>query len=192
MRTPAFIPLLAAAGGLALACVGCGGASSTRTVASLSGHAVSGSAAGAALSSNQMDAAMVHFTHCMRAAGVQMSDPYHRPGHQGLSIAFPPRTAATAAAWHTCNHFIQPLVEMKMRGQQAIAGPEIPALTRYAECMRAHDIDMLDPTSFGALNLGRVAGITDNWGRYSPQFRTADVACRHLLPAGVHDDGTGP
>jgi len=37
-----------------------------------------------------------------------------------------------------------------------------------------------------------VPGITSDFGRYSPQFRAADTACRHLLPTGVHDDGTGP
>ena len=58
--------------------------------------------------------------------------------------------------------------------------------------MRAHDIPMLDPTSFGALNLGNPPGVSSDFGRYSPQFRAADTACRHLLPAGVHDDGTGP
>ena len=62
----------------------------------------------------------------------------------------------------------------------------------FTRCMRAHDIAMLDPTSFGALNLGRVPGISSDFGRYSPQFRAADVGCRHLLPADVHDDGTGP
>jgi hypothetical protein len=58
--------------------------------------------------------------------------------------------------------------------------------------MRGHDIGMLDPTPFGALSLGNVPGISNAFGRYSPQFRAADAACRHLLPAGVHDDGTGP
>ena len=58
--------------------------------------------------------------------------------------------------------------------------------------MRSHDINMLDPTQLGELNLGHVPGITSDFGRYSPQFRAADAACRHLLPAGVHDDGTGP
>jgi hypothetical protein len=37
-----------------------------------------------------------------------------------------------------------------------------------------------------------VPGISNDYGRYSPQFRAADQACRHLLPADVHDDGTGP
>jgi hypothetical protein len=58
--------------------------------------------------------------------------------------------------------------------------------------MRAHDIPMLDPTVAGQLALGQVPGITGDSGRYSTQFRQADGACRHLLPAGVHDDGTGP
>jgi hypothetical protein len=58
--------------------------------------------------------------------------------------------------------------------------------------MRGRNIDMLDPTPQGQLNLGHVPGITDNFGRYSPQFRAADATCRHLLPAGVRDDGTGP
>jgi hypothetical protein len=51
---------------------------------------------------------------------------------------------------------------------------------------------MLDPGPQGQLNLGDVPGITSEFGRYSPQFRAADSACRHLLPAGVRDDGTGP
>jgi len=58
--------------------------------------------------------------------------------------------------------------------------------------MRSHDIDMLDPAPGGALSLRTVPGITSDFGRYSPQFRAADSACRHLLPAGIHDNGTGP
>jgi len=58
--------------------------------------------------------------------------------------------------------------------------------------MRAHNISMLDPTTLGQLNLGHVAGISSSFGRNSPQFRAADTACRHFLPAGVADDGTGP
>ena len=176
---------------LALALAGCGGGSPTPTVASLGGHSAR-SASGDALTEAQADADMVAFTRCMRAHGVQMSDPYHRPGHEGLSIDTPPHDAATAAGYSACNHILQPLVQVKMAHATAVASPELPALTHYAECMRGHDIDMLDPTSFGALNLGNVPGIDYAYGRYSPQFRAADSACRHLLPAGVHDDGTGP
>jgi hypothetical protein len=122
-----------------------------------------------------------------------MSDPYHRPGHEGLTIDMPTQDAATRPAYAACNHIIAPLVQAKMAGMAALAAPHIAALTRYAECMRAHDIAMLDPTAQGQLNLGNVPGMADNgFGRYSPQFHSADAACRHLLPAGVTDDGSGP
>ncbi len=89
-------------------------------------------------------------------------------------------------------HFIQPIVQMKMAHAAAIAAPHLHALTEYARCMRTRDISMLDPTPDGQLSLGNVPGITSNFGRYSPQFRAADTACRHFLPAGVSDNGTGP
>jgi hypothetical protein len=58
--------------------------------------------------------------------------------------------------------------------------------------MRSHAIAMLDPGPMGELSLGNVPGINNGIGRYSPQFHLADQACRHLLPASIHDDGTGP
>ena len=91
-----------------------------------------------------------------------------------------------------CNHFIQPIAQMKEAGARQQLAAWLPQLTRYAECMRSHDISMLDPDAQGSLNLGNVPGISSDFGRYSPQFRSADSACRHLLPAAVHDDGTGP
>jgi hypothetical protein len=88
---------------------------------------------------------------------------------------------------------MQPIIQAKAAGAAAQLSPaRLAALTRYAECMRSHDIGMLDPTTSGALSLGNVPGITSDFGRYSPQFRAADTVCRHFLPAGVSDDGTGP
>jgi len=135
---------------------------------------------------------MISFTRCMRSHGVQMSDPVHRPGHAGLSIDLPERGPATSAAYAACTHFIQAIIQNKAAGAAAQAAPHLSQLTRYAQCMRGHDINMLDPTPQGELNLGNVPGITSDYGRYSPQFRAADTACRHFLPAGIRDDGTGP
>jgi hypothetical protein len=135
---------------------------------------------------------MVSFTQCMRSHGVQLSDPVHRPGHAGLSINLPTHDAATNAAYSACTHFIAKIIQAKQAGAAAQAAPQLAALTRYARCMRGHDIPMLDPTPGGQLALGQVPGITSDFGRYSPQFRAADAACRHLLPAGIHDNGTGP
>jgi len=173
----------------------CSSGSPTPSVAGLPQHSTTQPSTGSQSAGQQSaagDQAMVAFTRCMRGHGTSMSDPFHRPGHQGLTINLPPQDAATAAAYHACNHFLAHIIAAKEAGAAALAAPNLRALTNYAQCMRSHDIDMLDPNAQGSLNLGNVPGITDNFGRYSPQFRAADAACRHLLPAGVHDDGSGP
>jgi hypothetical protein len=172
----------------ALLAAACSSSSSGPQVASLGGH--HGSAAvSSRVTTAQSDQAMLDYARCMRAHGVNQPDPRHIPGHAGLSLVTsatpPPSRAATAA----CIHFLQPVIQQKT----AVMTPaRIAALASYARCMRSHDIAMLDPTSSGQLNLGTVPGISSDFGRNSPQFRGADAACRHLLPAGIHDDGTGP
>jgi len=149
----------------------------------------SSAAAPSRLTAAQSDQDMLHYARCMRAHGANVPDPVHLPGHTGLSLVTsstpPPSRAATAA----CTHFLGPVIQAK---QAAMTPARLAALASYARCMRAHDIAMLDPTSSGQLNLGNVPGISSTFGRNSPQFRGADTACRHLLPAGIHDDGTGP
>jgi|SRR5271166_4078071 len=171
--------------------MGCSSGTGSPQVASLPGH-TSSAAAAAPLTEAQSDQNMVDFTHCMRSHGVQMADPFHRPGHAGLSIDLPSQAPANRAAYSACLHFIESSIQAKRAGAVTQAAAQLPALTRYAQCMRGHDIGMLDPAPDGSLNLGHVPGISSNFGRYSPQFRAADAACRHLLPAGVRDDGTGP
>ena len=179
--------------GVAVLAAGCSSAArgpGSAPVASLSGHATASAAQ--ALTTQQGDQNILDFARCMRGHGVQVSDPVHRPGHAGLSIDMPSQGPATNAAYSACIHFIQANIEAKEAGAASRAAPHLAALTRYAQCMRSHDINMLDPTPLGELNLGNVPGITSDYGRYSPQFRAADAACRHYLPASVHDDGTGP
>jgi hypothetical protein len=179
---------------LAVLAAGCSSAPrgpGSAPVASLSGTGRATSAA-QPLTQQQGDQNIVSFAGCMRSHGVQVSDPVHRPGHAGLSIDLPSRGPATNAAYAACIHFIQANIEAKQSAAAAQAAPHLAALTRYAQCMRSHDINMLDPTPLGELNLGHVAGITSDFGRYSPQFRAADAACRHFLPTGIRDDGTGP
>jgi hypothetical protein len=194
-RWPALALMLAAAAALSAACSSGSGAQAgpgNSPVASLPGHGTGAAAAGQTLTEAQSDQDMVNFARCMRAHGVQMSDPVHRPGHAGLSINMPARDSATSAAYRACNHFMAKIEQIKAAGAASQTVADLPALTRWAQCMRDHDIAMLDPKPDGELNLGDVPGITSDFGRYSPQFRAADQACRHLLPAGVHDDGTGP
>jgi hypothetical protein len=169
----------------------CSASSPSNGVASLSGG-VGSAHTTTTLSVSQSDQDFVDFARCLRSHGVDEPDPFHRPGHSGLSVEVPPPAPSTNAALSACNHFIAPIAQMKQAHAQQELASWLPALTHYAQCMRAHDISMLDPNAQGALNLGNVPGITSDFGRYSPQFRSADAACRHLLPAGVHDDGTGP
>jgi len=136
---------------------------------------------------------MVQFARCMRAHGVQMADPIHLAGHDGLSIELPERGPATTDAYNACGRYLQPTIELKMRGAAQRLTPAVRlGLIHYAQCMRSHAIAMLDPGPLGELSLGNVPGITNGIGRYTPQFHAADQACRHLLPASIHDDGTGP
>jgi len=158
---------------------------------------VSGGPAGASAqrppSLADSDQAMLDYTRCMRAHGVQMRDPFHRPGHNGVSIELPTMTAPVRAANQICQPILQPLIDAKQAGASQQAGANLPALISYARCMRQHAVSMPDPGPDGALNLGHVAGMSVV-SRYDPRFRSADAACRHLLPADVaaHDDGTGP
>ena len=131
---------------------------------------------------------LVSFARCMRSHGVSVPDP-----QQGKPYGIPAGSdAATTAAMRACGHLLPPVETGAGGSGTSRVVAQMPALIAYAQCMRGHDISMLDPTSSGNLNLGTVPGITNDFGRYSPQFRAADQACRHLLPAGVHDDGTGP
>jgi hypothetical protein len=164
-----------------------------RQVASLSGHNASSGASGTQSQSvNQSNQDFVHYTQCLRAHGVNEPDPRQLPGHSGLSFQVPADTPANHPALAACNHFIAKEVAAKEAGASRELASWLPSLVRYASCMRNHDIAMLDPGPQGELNLGNVPGITSDFGRYSPQFRAADAACRHLLPHGVRDDGTGP
>jgi hypothetical protein len=175
-RAGAVVALLVTVGSSVTACSGHGGAQDVQGPQTVS----------------QSDQTLLDYARCMRSHGVDEPNPYQRPGHVGLTIQIPPPGPATSRADAACGHVVQKLTQTKQAGAQRELAAWLPALTRYAQCMRAHDIDMLDPDTQGSLNLGDVPGITDDFGRYSPQFRSADSACRHLLPAGVHDDGTGP
>jgi hypothetical protein len=156
---------------------GCGGASTT-----------AGTAAAA-----RSDRGMVQFTRCMRAHGINMPDPVHRPGHEGLAIELPEQGPATAGAFKACGQFLQPTIELKQRAAaQRITLAMRLGLIRYAECMRGRAVPMLDPNALGQLNLGDVPGLSNGFGRYTPQFRVADHDCRHLLPPNISDNGTGP
>jgi hypothetical protein len=176
---------------LATVMAGCTSGTPGRQVASLSGGG-GVSATTSTLTVDESEQSFVDFARCLRAHGLHEPDPTVRPGQSGFSVVVPPPSAANRSALSACNHFIAKIEATKEAGASKELSRWLPSLVRYAACMRSHDIPMLDPGPQGQLNLGNVPGITSDYGRYSPQFRSADGACRHLLPAGVRDDGTGP
>ena len=142
--------------------------------------------------SAKSDQEMVDYARCLRSHGVNEPDPVHVAGHPGLSMQVPTRTASNGPAIDACSHLLGSQLTGNGGAGPAIPATQLNALTKYAQCMRSHDISMLDPDQYGNIGLGKVAGIDKGFGRYSPQFRSADTACRHLLPAGTHDNGYGP
>ena len=162
----------------------------TESVASLPGHGSSSSGdTSSQATESQVDQGEINFAHCLRRHGVNEPDPKHVPGQSGLVVQVPASTPATNAALSACEHLLPRASAAKQQQRTA----DLPALTRYAQCMRGHDIGLLDPDPrTGAVDLGTVPGVTSDFDRHSPQFHSADEACRHLLPADVHDDGTGP
>ena len=144
------------------------------------------------LTQDQSNQDFVDYTHCLRAHGVNEPDPTHRPGHAGLTINIPTPNASNRSALDACQHLIAAVVQRKEAGARSEIALWLPQLTQYAQCMRTHGIEMLDPSSQPS-PAGLLALAPNNtFGRDSSQFKTADTACRHLLPAAVHDDGTGP
>lgn len=186
------IPRIAIGAGLAIALAACSSGSS-------SGGVPTANASGSRTPTTQLtsvaaDQLFVDYVHCVRGRGVTIPDPVHRPGHSGLSLSIPDAgTPGFAAADAACRHLLVPVLAMKGAGRGQPTAAAMTALIAYSRCMRAHDIPLLEPApSDGHISLGTVAGINNRVGRQDPQFQSADAACRHLLPAGVADDGTGP
>jgi hypothetical protein len=71
------------------------------------------------------------------------------------------------------------------------------AAVKFAECMRAHGVNIPDPSSNGAGGFGIFRDITPT-ERQSPQFQTAIKACASTLPfrrgggGGPPGAGAGP
>ena len=129
------------------------------------------------------------FAKCMRENGVDVPDP--QTGENGLIRIAPnaggpgdgmsPDSPAFRKADAACRKHLTAGGEPPDAETQAKLRD---AFVRYARCMRERGVDVPDPTAEGGLVLGRGAGGIDP---QSPSFRTADEACRDLLPGGGPD-----
>ena len=122
--------------------------------------------------------AMLAFARCMREHGVDMPDP--QPGQKGLTFAAKPGTDMKAMdeAQQACG----PIMQRAGRGPGASLSPEeLDKLVKFAQCMRAHGVDMPDPqTSGGGIQIGGRDKLDPN----GSTFQAATDACSSLLPGG--------
>ena len=60
--------------------------------------------------------------------------------------------------------------------------PSYSQAVKFSACMRSHGVpDFPDPSSSGGIQITPAMGISP----FSPGFKTAQQACRHLLPGGL-------
>jgi hypothetical protein len=124
------------------------------------------------------------FSQCMRSHGVSnFPDPSSRGefnndqgliNGQSVDTSSPQFSAASKACEQLLPNGGQPT---PAEHQQALA-----QALKYVQCMRAHGVAMLGPsTSGGGVGVGLGAGVNPN----STQFQSAEEACRSLQPGGA-------
>jgi hypothetical protein len=186
------------AGVAAIGVSACGSSSSSSGSDPSSGTPVS--------SSSSAYQARLNYAKCMRSHGVNVPDPSANGGpaagaaggaggggggggFQTLRNNPNFKTASTACAQYRSKAFgfanITPAQRAQFQ-QDAV---------KFAECMRAHSINIPDPSSNGAGGFGIFRSIPSS-ERDSPQFKTAITACASDLPTrrggGAGGPGGGP
>jgi hypothetical protein len=176
-RAALIAPALAAAAGLSLLATACGGSAGTGVVQIGSTQTTTtGSNSSASRSDRQ---AMVAFSACMRKHGVPtFPDPKAVSGGYSLSFGsengIDPNSPQFKNAQQACKKLL-PNGGTQDSQEQA---KQLQTALNYAACIRSHGVpNFPDPK----LHAG---GGIDMEAPNSPQFKTAQKACQHLLPGG--------
>jgi hypothetical protein len=175
----------AAVAAVALAAAGCGGGSSSGVAEVDTGAATTTTSAGGGTGSGSgKSARALKYAQCMRSNGVpNFPDPVNGrttlrlgPNSNGVN----PQTPQFKSAQQACKEFAP-------EGLAQGGDPQLQAAwLKYAKCMRSHGVpDFPDPNfSSGGITM-QLPPATAN----SPQFKSAQQACRSLLPAGAGGQG---
>jgi hypothetical protein len=121
------------------------------------------------------------YAKCIRDHGVNVPDP--APGVEARAWIRQQAEANTAfdAADIACHHLLPAGAEPQGNGPTA---QELEQLRAFAVCMRAHDIDMSDPTPDGNMQIGgRLEHVTRAQLDADPAFKAGQEACKDKLPA---------
>ena len=148
-----------------------------------------GANANGASSAGKEEQAALKFARCMRAHGVNVSDP--KPGQKGLTFSAqagpgpgpgkgpgngtPQRLQVSDAA---CRHLLKGALKPP-------SGSELnkmrDAALKWARCMRQNGVSVPDPSpGGGGISIEAGKGVRPD----NPAFQSADRTCRHLMPGG--------
>lgn len=154
---------------------GCSSGSQQNNVASLSGSSSASAAAGGTgqRSDTAQQDALVKFAQCMRAHGVNMPDPQGGAVEAlpGSSSSDPAAAQKTEAANTACAK------DLPNGGKPTAADNERRA--KFAQCMRAHGVNMPDPVNGQGMELNLSA----------PGAKAAINACSSLVTGGASSGG---
>ncbi|HWF52123.1 MAG TPA: hypothetical protein VG294_15895 [Solirubrobacteraceae bacterium] len=184
----------ALAGSLALGLSACGssGSSAAASPAASAGTSTS--------SANSRYQARLKAAQCLRAHGLNVPDPSANGGAPGgvgggggagggglrqLLTTPAGKTASAACKTEISKAFGFANITPAQRQQFQ------QAAVKFAQCMRAHNVNIPDPTSNGAGGFGIFRSIPSS-ERNSPAFKTAFSACSSTLPARPGGGPGGP
>jgi hypothetical protein len=173
----------AIAGVLAVALSACGSSSTSPT---------SAAAAAGGTSSSARYEARLNYAKCMRAHGVNLPDPSANGGPPaGGGDNF--RTLRNSPNWQSANQACAAYRAKAFAFRNITPAQRAQfeqALVKFAQCMRAHNIDIPDPSTSTGGGFGIFRQIPDS-ERQSPTFQTAFQACSSNIPFRRGGGGTG-
>jgi hypothetical protein len=187
----------ALAGTVAIGLSACGSSGS-------SAAASSGGSGGTSTSASSRYAARVKAAECLRAHGVNVPDPSANGGPPGGAGGGGAAGGGAAGGGGYRQLLSTPAGKAASKACASVIGKGFafgnisPAqraqfqqeAVKFAECMRAHNVDIPDPTSNGAGGFGIFRSIPSS-ERQSPAFQTATKACASILPRRGGRGGPG-
>jgi hypothetical protein len=166
----------AAAAALVVGLTACGSSSPSTTSAT--------AASGGATSSSARYQARLNLAKCLRAHGVNVPDPSPGGGPAGGGGGDAFRAARSSpnfqSAMQACAQYrrqANPLANLSPAQRAQFQ----QALVKFAQCMRAHNINVPDPTTSAGGGFGIFRQIPSS-ERNSPAFRAAAQTCSTNLP----------
>jgi hypothetical protein len=175
---------LALSAALGIGLTACGSSSTSATAAS-GGSSTS--------SSNARYQARLNLAKCMRAHGVDIPDPSPNGGPPSAGEARTLRTAQSNPNFQSALKACAQYQRQAFNLSPAQRAQFQQALLKFAQCMRAHNVNVPDPTTSGGGGFGILRQIPAS-ERNSPAFQSAAKACSTNLPfrPGARPGGGAP